>query len=131
MILADTNVVVRLLVEEDSAGQSHAAEAAMRGGAVRLLPTVIMETEWVLRSSYRFSPRDIARALRRLIALEGVEVEHAERVARALDWFEAGLDFADALHLAAVGDGETFVTFDRGLIRGAARIGVAVPVKEP
>jgi predicted nucleic acid-binding protein len=63
--------------------------------------------------------------------MERVEVEAADRVALALDWCEAGLDFADALHLAAVVEGETFVTFDQSLIRHAARLGLPVPVRAP
>lgn len=131
MILVDTNVVVRLLVDEDDARQRRAAEDVMRGGSVRLLQTVLMEIEWVLRSRYRFSPRQVAGGLRQLMALPGVEVENADRVATALDWFEAGFDFADAMHLAAAGNAETFVSFDQGLIRRAARLGLAVPVREP
>ena len=60
-----------------------------------------------------------------------VEVEDADRVARAVDGFEARLDFADALHLAAAGDGEIFVTFDQRLSRDAGRLGFAAPVQEP
>lgn len=132
VILVDTNVLVRLLVSEDDVRQRRAAEAVVRGGGVRLLHTVLLETEWVLRSRYRFGPRDVARGLRQLLGLQGVEVEDADRVAKALDWFEAGLDFADAMHLAAAAEEETFVTFDRDLIRRAAGLGgLAVPVREP
>lgn len=132
MIVVDTNIVVRLLVgEADAARQRQEAEMLLGAGDVRLLLTVILETEWVLRSRYRFAGPQVAAALRRLVALPGVEVEDADRVARALDWFASGLDFADALHLAATGDGESFVTFDHDLIRRAGRLGVAVPVREP
>jgi predicted nucleic-acid-binding protein len=97
-----------------------------------LLRTVLLETEWVLRSRYRLSRGQVLAALRGLTTLPKVEVEDADRVARALDWFEAGLDFADAMHLAATAEEETFVTFDRDLIRRAAgRGGLAVPVREP
>lgn len=59
------------------------------------------------------------------------DVDQADRVARALDWLEAGLDFADALHLAASAEGDTFVTFDQGLLRRTARLGVTIPVRAP
>jgi predicted nucleic-acid-binding protein len=131
LIVADTNIVVRFLVDEDDARQRQVAEALVRSGGIRLLSTVLLETEWVLRSRYRFSPQQIAGGLRRLTALAEVEVEDADRVAQALEWFEAGLDFADALHLAATSQGESFVTFDQDLIRRTARLGVAVPVREP
>jgi predicted nucleic acid-binding protein len=40
-------------------------------------------------------------------------------VAKALNWFEQGLDFADALHLASAGNAKQFATFDRKLARQA------------
>ena len=130
MIVVDTNILIRLLVDDD-AGQANRAESVMRSGPVRLLRTVLLEVEWVLRSSYRFKPGDIASGLRKVLAYQGVEIEDGDRVMRALGWFEAGLDFADALHLAMADEGETFVTFDQGLIRGTARLGLPVPVQEP
>ena len=42
-------------------------------------------------------------------------------VAKALDWFKEGLDFADALHLVSVGNARQFATFDRKLARQARR----------
>jgi len=40
-------------------------------------------------------------------------------VARALDWFKGGLDFADALHLASARNATQFATFDRKLAKQA------------
>jgi predicted nucleic acid-binding protein len=40
-------------------------------------------------------------------------------VAQALVWAEAGVDFADALHLASAASCEAFVTFDKQLARRA------------
>jgi predicted nucleic acid-binding protein len=34
----------------------------------------------------------------------------------------SGLDFADALHLAAARDCEAFVTFDQALVKSATRL---------
>jgi hypothetical protein len=42
----------------------------------------------------------IADALRRLIDLDRLTVDHPTIAARALDAYDAGLDLADALHLA-------------------------------
>jgi predicted nucleic-acid-binding protein len=130
LIVADTNILVRLVVDDDVA-QADRAEAVLRSGPVRVLLTVLLELEWVLRSSYRLPRPKLLMILRGLTALPMVEVEDADRVARALDGFEAGLDFADALHLAAAGEGEIFITFDQHLIRDAGRLRFAVPVQEP
>lgn len=130
LIVADTNVLARFLVADD-ADQADRAEAVLRGGPVRLLSTVLLELAWVLQSAYRVPRQQVATSLRRLAALPSVEVEDTDRVARALDWFEAGLNLADALHLAAAGEGDTVVTFDQELLRRAARLGVAVSVRAP
>lgn len=130
MIVADTNILARFVVDDDRE-QADRAQAVLGAGPVRLLLTVLLELEWVLRSTYRLPRARVLAILRGVTALPKVEVEDADRVAKALDWFEAGLDFADALHLAAAGEGESFVTFDQSLIRRAARLGMAVPAREP
>jgi len=48
-------------------------------------------------------------------------------VARAMDWAEGGMDFADALHLTVAAGCEDFLTFDKRLARSAARVS-SVPV---
>ena len=52
-------------------------------------------------------------------------MEDSKEVARALAWFAAGIDFADALHLASRPDGTSFATFDEALMRRARRAGIA------
>jgi predicted nucleic-acid-binding protein len=130
MIAVDTNIIVRYLVEDDVA-QTDRAEAMLRGGAVLILKTVILETEWVLRSTYRLDRKTIAAGLTKLLGLPAVVVEDGAAVARALAWFERGLGFADAIHLASSGRAEAFATFDRALQRDAANFPDATPVIAP
>lgn len=75
--------------------------------------TVLLETEWVLRSVYGLEATALATALRAFAGLPHVAVQEPASVAQALDWMEGGLDFADALHLAQTGGCDAFVTFDR------------------
>jgi len=75
-------------------------------------------------------PAQILLGLRSLLGLSELRVEMAEAVAVALDWFEQGMDFADALHLATARDCTGFATFDRDFIKAAARLGLAT-VAEP
>lgn len=122
----DTNIIVRFLTGDDPA-QANKARALIGHGPVFIPRTVILETEWVLRGAYEFSPQQIIPALRALAGLPGIALEDSFLVAKALDWAEAGMDFADALHLAASADCESFLTFDRQLARLGARVaGVAV-----
>ena len=130
MISVDTNVVVRYLVEDDVA-QTDRAEAVLRSDTVLVVKTVLLEAEWVLRTSYGFDRTEISEGLRRLIGLPGVEVEDPAAVARAFAWFDQGLDLADALHLASSARAEAFATFDRGLRRRARSIAHATALVAP
>jgi len=69
--------------------------------------------------------------LERLFGLPGVTVEDAAGVARALEWYGHGLDFADALHLASCGQASAFATFDRALRRRARARPEIIPVIAP
>ena len=81
---------------------------------------MILELEWVLRRSYGFGKSQVLAALRSLAGPDNVRLEDSGAVARALQWAEeAGLDFADALHLASCGEAERFLTFDKSLARQA------------
>lgn len=130
MIAVDTNVVVRFLAEDDKV-QTDRAEAVLRRGAILVPKTVLLETEWVLRAAYGIPSAEIAAALRRLLGLAGVTAEDPPAAARALAWYEGGLDFADALHLASSAEASRFATFDRPLVRHAKTLDNAPAVFEP
>lgn len=122
MTAVDTNVVVRYLTGDDAA-QARAARKLVDGGDIALSGTVLLETEWVLRSLYGYDREHVHAALTAFAGLSHVELDDPARAARALDWFAKGMDFADALHLAACKEGETFATFDRKLATAARKAG--------
>ena len=121
----DTNVVIRFLTIDDPE-QSSKAKSAIEGGSIFIPTTVLLETEWVLRSAYRYTPDAMCVALRYLAGLPQVTLEHPAVVARALDLVSTGTDFADALHLCASEDCSSFVSFDRRLVKSAHKIGMKV-----
>lgn len=123
----DTNVVVRFLTADD-AREFKAARAVIDGGDVFVPITVCLESEWVLRSAYSFTPQEIAGGLRALAGLPGVFVEEPAVLAITLNWMAGGMDFADALHLAKSEDCTAFLTFDRQLAK-VAKNRSAVPVE--
>lgn len=125
----DTNLVVRYLIAEPPE-QYELACRLIEGGDVFVPVTVVLETEWVLRSNCRLSRGAIVVALRGFAGLGTVTVGEADAVFTALDLFENGMDFADALHLALSQDCEEFVTFDRRLVKSAAASGIA-GVRDP
>ena len=120
MVAVDTNVLVRLLVA-DHAAQAARAATVFRSGRVFIAKSVLLETEWVLRYSYRLGAGAIVRALRSVLGLESVTVEDPTTIADALRMLEQGLDFADALHLASSAQADRFATFDAKLIARARR----------
>jgi predicted nucleic-acid-binding protein len=127
MLAVDTNVVVRLLTGDNPA-QAARARAIFQRETVFVVKTVILETEWVLRSLYRFDAIRILDAFTSLIALPNVVCEDLASVANAIEWARAGIDFADALHLASGGPAGRFATFDRKLIESARNITDIAPV---
>jgi predicted nucleic-acid-binding protein len=128
MLAVDTNVVVRFLTGDEPA-QAARARAIFQRETVFLAKTVLLETEWVLRSLYRFEAVRIIDALTSLIALQNVVCEDMESVVNAIEWVRAGLDLADALHLASARPVGSFATFDRKLIKSAAHIADITPVQ--
>jgi predicted nucleic-acid-binding protein len=121
MTAVDTNVLVRFLVRDDPK-QAVRAASLIRSTQIWISKTVLLECEWVLRSLYGFQPATLAAALRALAGLQTVQLEDEPAVAKALEWFEKGLDLADALHLASAGSAERFATFDQKLAARANRL---------
>ncbi len=130
MIALDTNAVVRLLADDDPQ-QSRRAAVLIEGNSVFVPLTVLLETEWVLRSVYSLSRDAVLRGLRNFLGLQNVTAEAIGRVARALSWYEQGVDFADAIHLASAveAEAEAFATFDRGLRQQVSER--TVPIIQP
>lgn len=123
MLAIDTNIPVRYLTG-DHPEQSARAHKLVDENAIYVSRTVMLESEPALRSVYDFSAPEIARALRKFAGMEQVSVESPADVAIALDCTEAGMDFADCLHLSSLGTCEALVTFDRKFIKAAETSGL-------
>ncbi|MGZ0076537.1 type II toxin-antitoxin system VapC family toxin [Methylomonas sp. YC3] len=121
MIAIDTNVVVRLLTRDD-ADQYAKAYKLFKKQDVFIGDTVILETEWVLRFAYDYTPTEIAQAFSGLFGLVNVHISQPTVVAQAIDWHQQGMDFADALHLASSQQVKKFYTFDKKFQASAKRI---------
>lgn len=130
MIAVDTNIVVRLLVNDDP-GQARRAARLFTGNTVFVPKSVILETEWVLRGAYRLERAEVNAALRKFLALERLTIEDEEVVLEALESHTAGLDFADALHLSSCSRSEKFYTYDVRLRSTAEKLALNPPVAEP
>lgn len=120
MRAVDTNVLVRAVVNDDTA-QSARAIALLTEAEVFIPVTVILELEWVLRSRYAFAPKVVAQAIAKITALGNVVVGEREAVLSAASRAAQGWDFADALHVALSQGCDDFTTLDAELVKRAAR----------
>jgi predicted nucleic-acid-binding protein len=128
----DTNVLVRFFVDDaddaQTVKQRPAAIAALSERSF-VSVTVLLELEWVMRGFYELPTRDISRVLRALAGIEHITLEDRDAVLTAVDTFDKGLDFADALHLARSSRASGFATFDQRLAKRAKRLALAPPVE--
>ena len=120
MIAIDTNVAVRILIKDDPAQLARSTEI-LQANEVFISDTVILETYWVLHYRYGLANAEAYAGLKALVSLPTVHLRDASAIAQVFAWSEAGLDFADAMHLA-IADGVLFVTFDRRFARRATAI---------
>jgi predicted nucleic-acid-binding protein len=128
----DTNVLARFFVDDaddaQAAKQRPAAIAALSERAF-VSVTVLMEFEWVMRGFYALPLRDMVSVFRALAGIEHISIEDRAAVMAALDGFEKGLDFADALHVARSARASAFATFDQRLAKQAKRLALSPSVE--
>ena len=124
MICVDTNILVRYAVKDDPI-QTRAATDFLRNNSCQILKTVLLELVWVLASSsgYNLARNIVVERLRHILGLPTIEPEDAVAVAQAIEWYEQGFDFAEALHLASCSLPEGLATMDRRLSAKAVSIG--------
>ena len=130
MVSIDTNVAVRLLVNDDQ-DQTRRAVALFKSQQVYITKTVVLETEWILRGVYKIDVQRVNAALTALLSLENVQVEEASSLFMALDAHAKGMDFADALHLVSSHRAATFATFDAGFHARAKKLQLQPQVVSP
>lgn len=126
----DTNVLARFFVDDpddpESAKQRPLAVDAMSSRSF-VSVTVLLEFEWVMRGFYELDRTKIASVLVALAGIEHVSIEDRGAILAAVQAYQQGFDFADALHVVRSRQSSAFATFDRTLSRRAAR--VALPLR--
>jgi predicted nucleic acid-binding protein len=119
----DANIIVRALAEEgERSTQARELLSAADAGKIDLIvtETTLAETVWVLRGTYRFVRRDIAQALRDMVAAPGIRSADEDVLGLALELYSStALNFADALLAARalLRGPATVYTFDRDFTR--------------
>jgi predicted nucleic-acid-binding protein len=121
MISLDTNVLVRLLVDDDGqADQCERARQAISQYDHAFVSQIVqVETAWVLKRAYDFSRFEIIGTLEHLIINRAFKLEYPESFKEALAIYRhSNVDFADALILRTSRQHQLeLLTFDTKLAR--------------
>ncbi len=117
MTAIDTNIIIRFLTGDDQQ-QFSKAKQVFSQQKLFIPDTVLLESEWVLRFAYQFTPLEINNAFTSLLGLPNVMTDKPLQLMQTLEMHKDGFDFADALHLAkSQPHSSTFVTFDKQFIK--------------
>ena len=82
-----------------------------------------------MRGFYELPTIKISRVLRAPASIEHITLEGCAAVLVAIDAFDKGLDFADALHLARSSRASAFATFDHRLAKRSKDLALTPPVE--
>ena len=121
MIALDTNLLLRLVLDDDAA-QVNAVKTLLSSGQLCTAPiTVFLECVWVLQAQ-GYDREDIAHTLTDLLGLPHFECAEKAALKQASNDYAAGMDFADALHVALSAGCSAFKTFDAQFIKKASAL---------
>ncbi|WP_373747367.1 type II toxin-antitoxin system VapC family toxin [Neisseria dentiae] len=125
-IAIDTNVLVRLFVNDDEAQQNTAVELLEQAESVIIPTTVLIETVWVLNRSYKIPLADILALLRDFVSSVPKLVVQENEIEAGFAMMERNGDFADGINAfcGAMLGAEQFVTFDKQAARILQETGV-------
>lgn len=105
------------MLTDDDPVQAERARALAKED-FRISATVLVETDWVLRSFYGWSRTQRAEAFKILLDFPNA-VDIPKYAGWAVERMKAGADFADMMHVAVAAGASSFATFDRKLERRA------------
>jgi predicted nucleic-acid-binding protein len=117
-IAADTNILLRNVLDDDPAQSRLAGEELERAELVVISTPVFCEFVWVLRHLYGKPSSEVADAIRYLVDSVNVLTDRAA-VDAGLEILDQGGDFADGV-IAYEGQwlgAEEFVTFDKQAVK--------------
>ena len=121
MIAVDTNVLVRVLVDDPGhpAQVRLARDRVKRAGKVYVPQIVQVETVWVLETAYAMAKRDVVDILDHLLQNSAYILQNENSFLQALSYYRDGpADFADYMVLAECRVANTgLITFDKNLGR--------------
>lgn len=120
----DTNVLVRLLLADDAVQLLQVKKLLSQSQQFTSPITVIQELVWVLEA-HDYSVAQVIRGMNLLLALPNFTPAHLAELRLALEWYDNGMDFADALHLALREPAQQLLTFDKSFIKLGKKQGLS------
>ena len=119
-ITADTNILVRSVVDDDAEQAPAARTLLLRATVIAVSVPVFCEFAWVLKRAYGRSANDVAGAIEAIAEIDAVATDFPA-VEAGLAALRAGGDFADGViaHQGEALGGTVFASFDR---RAVARL---------
>jgi predicted nucleic-acid-binding protein len=131
MIALDTNILARLVTNDDPV-QARQSVALIDAGHALFVPlTVTLELEWVLRGAYALDKVAIVRSFEALLSIRNISFERQSDVQQALQYYQSGFDFADALHHTSAAGCQALASFDQKLKKLATKSKLQPPVMMP
>lgn len=121
MIAIDTNVLVRMLIDDDKVQSTTARRvltlAEARGMQILVLSEVLVETVWVLESVYHCDRKEISGFLEKLALTGTFLFIDPQMIRRVIGHYKKRGDFADLMivHQAMSRKAVKLFSFDRKL----------------
>lgn len=117
-ITADTNILVRAIVQDDPDQALLAQQELERASTVVLTVPALCELCWVLSRRYGYRNSEIAQGIRLLIGGD-TTIFDPGAVDAGLRLLDAGGDFADGViaYLGRAANADAFVSFDREAVK--------------
>ncbi|MDR2189084.1 MAG: type II toxin-antitoxin system VapC family toxin [Azonexus sp.] len=132
IVVADTNIIIRLFAKVDNAQQVEAAKKLIRNAKKLVVPVIVFcELVWVLQSEK--SKKEIASDIRLLMNLQNLVIADDEVLA-GLRMLDDGGDFADGVAQYTgsqlAGGASTFASFDQGAVSRLSARGIAAMIPQ-
>jgi predicted nucleic-acid-binding protein len=121
MIALDTNVLVRLVINDDTRQGLQAVQLIDSGSAFFVPLTVSMELEAVLRGAYKLAADQVNNVFEALMSIRNLSFQNDADISAALAFYLQGIDFAGALHLVTSAKCERMITFDMKFAQAVKR----------
>jgi len=131
MIALDTNILERVVTNDDPVQARQSAALIDTGNALFVPLTVMLELEWVLRGAYALGKLEILRSFEALLSVRNINFERQADIQLALQYYQLGFDFADALHHAGTTGCKALATFDQKFKKLATKAKLKPPVIAP